>query len=428
MRISSRWRLGMSCWGLAAALAACGGGGGGSGGGGNGPDGLVFSAAGKFFPTDADSRWVYESSLGAGITTQTVVGTRTIAAGTAKVVEGVNLADGSRSSSHYIADGEGVREFLPDEVDPVSAALSGLQVIRWPASAGDTFVLLDRTVNSASDFDGDNRPDPIALHVELTVIGVETIETPAARFEKTAHQRQVLRQTLLPSSGQPAVTIVATVDSWFAPGVGLVRSTVTIQGGGQTTRETLTLSGFRVGSRTSDVVAPVVRRVTPSTSPSRGSSMTVSAVFSEAVDPASVLGKDFRVRDAQGNLVGGSVQVQDKTVRFVPTQDWASGTYHAEVSATVRDLLGNTLGTARQWQFTVDVDGPGLTSSTPASDAVDVPLDSSIVLRFSEPPDPATVSTETIVLKRVGVADASPVPFTLAVSGNTVTLRPGAAL
>ncbi|MFT3957326.1 MAG: FG-GAP-like repeat-containing protein [Piscinibacter sp.] len=426
MRMANGWGQWWIVWTLASLLAGCGGGGGGGGGGTGLPDGLVFSAAGKFFPSDADARWVYSNGENGEITTQTVVGTQAVDGGTAKVVQGVSLLDGSRTSSVYLTDADGVREYLPNANDPVSAALSGVHVIRWPAAAGDSFSLLDQTINSGVDYDGDNRPDRIALRVDLSIIGSETLTTPAGRFENCAHQQQTLQQTLLPSSGQAAVTIRATIDSWFAPGVGLVRSTVAIQGGTQSTRETQTLTGYRVGTRTSDAQAPAVRQVTPATSPSRGSITTVSAVFDEAVDPATVLGKDLRIRDAQGNVVGGSVQVQGNTVRFVPTQDWASGSYQAELSATVSDLLGNALGAARRWQFTVDADAPGLASSTPASDAVDVPLDSSIVMHFTEPPDPTTITAETIVLSRL--TDAMRLPVTLSVSGTTVTLRPAAPL
>lgn len=424
MQRANRWGRAMVLCMAAAALVGCGGGG---GGGGSGlPDGLVFSAAGNFFPTDADSRWIYSTDPGREITTQSIAGTQAVAGGTAQVLQGVNLGDGRRTAAYYLTDSEGVREYLPDNGDPVTRALSGLHVVRWPAAAGDTFALLDRTVDSGVDYDGDNRPDRIALRVDLSVIGSETVTTPAGRFENCAHQRQSLQQTLMPSSGQADATIVATIDSWFAPGVGLVRSIISLRGGDQTSRETQTLTGYRVGTRTSDATAPIVRQLTPSTSPSRGSTTTVSAMFDEAVDPSSVLGKDLRVRDAQGNVVGGSVQVQDKTVRFVPSQDWTSGSYQAELSATVKDLLGNPLGTSRQWQFTVDADAPGLVSSTPASDAVDVPLDSSIVLRFSEAPDPVTVTATSVVLSRV--VDADPVPVTLSVSGSTVTLRPVAPL
>lgn len=425
MQRPNGWVRRVVSWFVVATLVGCGGGGGGGGGSGL-PDGLVFSAAGKFFPTDAGSRWVYTNGTDGEITTQTITGTQPVAGGTARVLQGVDLVDGRRSTAYYLTDSEGVREYLPDNGDPVTRALSGLHAIRWPAAAGDNFALLERTVDSGVDYDGDNRPDRIALRVDLSVVGSETITTPAGRFENSAHQRQTLQQTLLPSSGQAAATLVATIDSWFAPGVGLVRSTITLQGNGQTSRETQTLTGYRIGTRTNDATAPVVQQLTPSASPSQGSTTTVSAVFDEAVDPSSVLGKDLRVRDAQGNVVGGSVQVQGRTVRFVPSQDWASGTYRAEMSATVSDLLGNPLGTARQWQFTIDADAPGLVSSMPASDAVDVPLDSTIVLRFSESVDPATITANSVVLNKV--ADAEPLAVTLSVSGSTVTLRPAAPL
>ena len=101
-----------------------------------------------------------------------------------------------------------------------------------------------------------------------------------------------------------------------------------------------------------------------------------------------------------------------------------------------RDVLRNDTGSAQghigaasvlPLDVRLSVNPPAVVSITPADQAVNVPLSSPIVVTFSEPLNPASVTASSVVLAG---PDGAPVSATLSLSGgNTVvTLRPAAAL
>lgn len=410
---------------VALLAAGCGGGGGGAGGAGSGEE--VFSADGIHFPFDAGDRWLYGPPSGGSLVLQKSGGTRSVPGATARAMQSVNLADGSRSTSYYSADGSGVREHLPDAVDPVSRALDGLYVVRWPANAGDSFVLLDRTVDIGEDYDGDGRSELVALRMDLQVIGRESVDTPAGRFADAARQRLTLRQTLLPTGGSAPIAIVAVNESWFAPGIGLVRNSVSVRGAGLDEDVSSVLSGYRVGTRTTDSTPPAVLTSSPGAGTVAALTAVVSATFDEPLDPDSVTSEAIALRDAGGSLMAGFAELRGRTISFQPRQGWFSGRHTATIDASVTDLLGNPLPQPHAWQFDVDASGPAIVSTEPAIDAVDVPLDTPIVIRFAEPPNPATVRPDTVTLRALD-SNYTPVPASLSVSGTVVTLTPSAPL
>lgn len=410
--------------GVALLAAGCGGGGG-SGSGGS--DEAVFSADGVHFPLNAGDRWVYAAPSGDGTVLQKTGGTFVFSGVTARAMRSIALADGSRGTSYYSTDASGVREHLLNPVDPVSRALDGLHVVRWPANAGDRFVLLDRTVDTGEDYDGDGRTELVALRMDIEVIGKEAVDTPAGRFVDAARQRLTLRQTLLPTGGSAALSLVAVNETWFAAGVGLVRSSASLRGAGLDSDSTSVLTAYRVGTLSTDTTPPTVQSVSPQAGSVGGQSAQISATFSEAIDPDSAASQALQVSDAGGAQLVGNLATQDRTLRFTPAQGWTSGTHTAEIGPALTDLLGNPMAAPYRWQFEIDVSGPALVSTEPAANAVDVPVGTLVVLRFGESPDPATVRADTVTLLDLGSTNG-PVATTITVSGNEVTLTPTSPL
>ncbi|NIR78658.1 MAG: Ig-like domain-containing protein, partial [Gemmatimonadetes bacterium] len=101
---------------------------------------------------------------------------------------------------------------------------------------------------------------------------------------------------------------------------------------------------------------------------------TVSATFSEPVDPSSVTTTSFSVVG-----VVGTVGVSDATATFTPDASLAPGTeYTATLTGAVTDLAGNSLPSSETWSFT--------TNATPAADAgadIDVGTGEEVSLRGS---------------------------------------------
>lgn len=410
---------------VAASLGACGGGSSSSGGGSSAPE-FIAVAADNLFPLDANTRRIYTSSDSAGTFSERVTGTQAVAGGTGTVVSTIDSTDGSEDVSVYIVDSGGVRVFAAAGAVALDRAFDGVEVLRWPMKAGDHYLQIDKSLDSGEDFDGDGRNDTIAVRSEVTVVARESVSVTAGTFPESLHQRQAVRVTVQPSGGGASVVVNFTVDEWYVPNLGLVKQTVlTTPAGGVPSISTETLSAYRVGARSSDNTAPTVASVTPESAAVRGTATSVSAQFSKAMDPASFATTgSFTVVDSAGARIAGTVQVQGQTAHFVAAQSWASGTYTATVSTAAQDVLGNALVAPRSWAFTVDATAPGVVSLTPASDAVDVDIATSVVLVFSEPPDPTTVNAANVRLS----SSNGPVPLALSVDGSRITLTPIAAL
>lgn len=105
--------------------------------------------------------------------------------------------------------------------------------------------------------------------------------------------------------------------------------------------------------RTPDITPPAVVSTIPSTGASPVQIGTViSAVFSEAVDPATVTASTFYLIDGGGNRIAGTVTYTGLVASFAPANGLnPSTTYTATVTTGVRDLAGNPLAAPVVWQF-----------------------------------------------------------------------------
>ncbi len=125
-----------------------------------------------------------------------------------------------------------------------------------------------------------------------------------------------------------------------------------------------------------DTVAPTVVSKTPAAdATSVAADTTVTARFSEPVDPASVT---MTLADAQGAPVAGSTayDAPSEAMTFTPAGPLADGTYHATVSGA-RDLAGNPLAAPVTWTFAVgsvqcpcSLWPPGTTPTNPDANGV----------------------------------------------------------
>lgn len=121
------------------------------------------------------------------------------------------------------------------------------------------------------------------------------------------------------------------------------------------------LAADRVWSFSVETTAPTVSSTSPAngaTGVSRTANITVT--FNEAVDPATVSGSTFELRDAAGALVSAvlSLNSTGRTATLNPTSTLATLTSHTAVvhggstGAVVRDAAGNALAADRSWTFT----------------------------------------------------------------------------
>ncbi len=412
-----RYRQG-AAMALLTVLAACGGGGGGGGGGDPAPPALT----GNFFPLAVGDRWVYDSGTGAPAVTVRATGTRAVDGQTGIVVVTEDPVDGA-SESIYVVSANSVRQVPTGATDPLVAAIGPLDVMRFPLRAGDRWTQIDTTIDTGMDFDGDGRQERATVRSEVQVIGLESVSTPLAAFAGSLHQRTTLTVGVQLTSVPQTVTVVTTVDDWYAPDLGPVRTQFVTTSQGMSETQTLALTGYRVGTRSSDTVAPTVLALSPADGGTLRPDGQLTVTFSEAMDWLAVVPATTLTAPG-GQTVGLGYQVQGNTVTYFPNGGLVTGRYTAQLGTGATDLFGNPLAQAINWSFDVDATGPTLVEATPADGATDVPLDSALVLRFSEPLDPASLSPGTLWLTTGGVD----VPFTLSVNGAVLTLQPQSPL
>jgi hypothetical protein len=413
-------------------LAACGGGGGGGGESGTGTGaptdgGSTGAQAGAdYYPLAVGDRWLYADTGGLK-TTVRVTGTQAVGGGTALVVQ---TADNTGISNDlYLRTASAVMALPAVDADPITAAIGPVPLLRLPITAGDRWVLIDKSLNAVEDLDGDGRADTLAVHAEATVIGFESLTTAAGTYTQVAHVQTVITQTAaLTLSGQ-SVTVTTTSDDWYAPDIGPVRNVLSTIGPGTNIRTDTGITAWGLGTRRSESVAPTL----VSKSPDGGSVSGVccvafSVAFSEPMDTTVAAATVLQVSGPDSQPLAGSASWQPDglTAVFAPSSALTGGTYSASVTTAAQDLVGNALATASGWQFSVDASGPGVTPVQPLANATEVPLNTSIVFTLDEDPDPATVSTAAVFLVRL--TDSTYTDIGVSLSGRTVTLTPRAPL
>ncbi|MGK2963136.1 MAG: Ig-like domain-containing protein, partial [Gemmatimonadaceae bacterium] len=151
---------------------------------------------------------------------------------------------------------------------------------------------------------------------------------------------------------------------------------------------------------------------------------TVSATFSEPMNTATINTGTFTLRltSGGGNLAGAVAwNGGTNTATFTPAAPLAQGTsYTATVSTGARDAANNPMTAAKVWTFTtIDNTAPTVTAVVPKNDSIGVPTSSTVRVTFSEPMNPATITTSTITVRNT--LTTAPVAGTMSYDAATRT-------
>ena len=186
-----------------------------------------------------------------------------------------------------------------------------------------------------------------------------------------------------------------------------------------------------------DVSVPSVTGVTPAANSTIvAANTTVSAAFSQAMDPASINGQTFKLLPAGGTNPVTVLVFYDasaRTASLTPLQDLTPGvSYTARIaggSGGVRSLAGVLLPAEVSWSFSIlDTRPVNVAAITPTNATRQVTVGSAIRVTFTKPVDPASLTTATLTLIRKSTT--TPVPATVSYdpATRTATLTPSVAL
>jgi ketosteroid isomerase-like protein len=151
----------------------------------------------------------------------------------------------------------------------------------------------------------------------------------------------------------------------------------------------------------------------------------ISAIFSRAMDPASITSATFTLTGPGATPVAGTVSYTGTTAAFTPTALLTTGTlYMATITTGAKDPTGAALAANFVWTFTTAAP-PTVVSTIPVDAATAVAVNTAISATFSEAMNPATISAATFTLTGPG---ATPVAGVVTYSGSTTTFTPSALL
>ncbi len=128
----------------------------------------------------------------------------------------------------------------------------------------------------------------------------------------------------------------------------------------------------------------------------------VTVTFDSAMAQETLTDTAVSVDDGSGPALGASsYDDTSHTLTFVPAEALSYGTsYTATLSGSVTDAQGHALGAEVQWSFTTvpDTTPPEVVDTFPADGALDVALDASIYVFFSQPLNPDTVTPTSLTV------------------------------
>ncbi len=176
-----------------------------------------------------------------------------------------------------------------------------------------------------------------------------------------------------------------------------------------------------------DVTPPTVTSFVPANGATNvDRTVAPTIVFSEPMNAATLTSANIQLRaTASGTVVASFVEynASTRTVTTTPNFPLAFGlSYTISINANVRDVNGVAIVPVTS-SFTTQAAPPSVLSMTPASRASDVAPTQSIRVQFSEPMNPATVTSSTFFVRNRTLANgvAGTVTYDAATSSAVFT-------
>lgn len=275
--------------GLLLALAGCGGGGGGGGasgtGGGNAP-GVTGNIAAptsgpgdvqRYFPLDAGNHWNYNLAGPSPASGAVVVyGLATASVNTATVTVGgvnatvVNFADtvgDAPSSDDFTSTGGGLTVVASnDPGNPIQSQILPVAVLTFPPLPGPVSSVTATAIDWGQDLNNSGHHATTSFTQSISVAGSETVTVPAGVFPAAVKTVETISGSVLPYGASQALAYSGSETQWYAPGVGVVRSTTSVSVAGVSTGGGQDLRGYTVAGVDHGFATPVTV-TTPGTTP-----------------------------------------------------------------------------------------------------------------------------------------------------------------
>ena len=188
---------------------------------------------GNFVPLAQSSTWSFQGTdrtTGQSpipySNTTTVTGTKLVGGVVTTVLSETNPFNEGPQESYYTKDSRGLTYHgNNDSTDVLTPQLVPYLTLRFPFGTGSTFAEINKTgLDVGQDLDGDGTNEKADLLSIEAVKGFEGVLVSAGTFSNCAKVETRATGTVIASSNGARVSVEWTRTTWFAPGIGPVKS------------------------------------------------------------------------------------------------------------------------------------------------------------------------------------------------------------
>ncbi len=154
----------------------------------------------------------------------------------------------------------------------------------------------------------------------------------------------------------------------------------------------------------------------------------IVVTFSEAMDPLTINASTFIVK-LGSSAVTGTISYSGLKATFTPAVNLLPNqAYTGTITTGATNLTGIALVSDYSFSFTTgataDITAPTILSTNPANSAINVGINTTVGITFSEAMNSSTINTSTITLNQ----GATTISGALSYTGNTATFTPSTSL
>jgi methionine-rich copper-binding protein CopC len=275
-------------------------------------------------------------------------------------------------------------------------------------------------------------PSVVSTNPENEATGVVRDHRISVIFSVPMNPESITSGTFLLKQGTTAIegTITyAGTTALFVPTTSLAANTLysaTITSSVKDTHGTDMGADYNWTFTTSDAFSPSILSTSPvDLETNVVLNKTITATFSEPMNPLTFTVTSFTVRQGTTQIVG-VVSYIGFTAYFNPTNNLLPGlVYTAKINRETKNLVGIPMLNDYEWTFTTGTFSvPTVTSTSPGNNETNVVLTRIITATFSEAMDPLSINAETFMLKHGLVEVNGAISYT----GNTATFVPSSNL
>jgi hypothetical protein len=195
---------------------------------------------GNYFPSSFGNTWVYQSTTSQSpgttstfTTTDSFTGTKVFnGLLTSVLTETKSNKTGQPLEDYSIKNSVGNFEYGDnDTTDFLLPLIAPVQHLIFPIQPGRSFGQISKTgLNYGQDLDGDGVPETFDFTYNTTYINFETVNVPAGVFPNSIKMTINSTATITLSKSKKLEIITITENVWLAPGIGMIKNSISIQG------------------------------------------------------------------------------------------------------------------------------------------------------------------------------------------------------